>query len=332
MGNPNTGGLAVDEQQVREILAEVNRSSALEEGQWTDKRDAPRRRLDIACTVRYLGPDGGAVHAAEGQTRDISGRGLSFVSRQHFRRATALLITVISAGGQSRRLTGTVVYSRVVREGWYLTGTRFVPIENSPLASAAAEVQSPSSTAAESERLPDAAGGDDEPQTQDGSHERSLRFLNSAASSGVSSNRQVDKIIVLSASRDHNLRRATIPALMQVTSPAGRMGLEGLLRDPNSEIQVEAAEALGNISARASIEPLKELLSHKKSDVALRVAEVLGRLGDRSGLAVVRRYLFQRADDTSARAAARTLGVIVGRRFRLNAEGIAEARRYMKKL
>lgn len=331
MGAPNTGGVAADAQAIRGVLAEIERAAVLDTGQWADKRDKTRRRINTPCTVRYAAPDGDAVLSLEGQTRDISGGGLGFVSSQHFRRGAPLYIMVSGKGGQTKRLTGTVVYSRLVQERWYLTGVKFVPIgEHDPALQAGKSRSAQGAGLGAGTRPPRPPKGLDEEQTQNSSRERTLRFLTATSSSGVTSNTQIDKIIVLSSSDDHVIRRATIPALMQIRSPAGRLGLESLLNDPNSQIQVDAAEALGGIGARETIESLKELLKHKKPEVALRVATVLGRLGDKSGIAVVRRYLPK--DNPHTRAAARALGVIVGRKFRLNSDGITEARRYLKKL
>ncbi len=331
MGAPNTGGVAADAQAIRGVLAEIERAAALDTGQWADKRDKVRRRINTACTVRYTAPDGDALLSVEGQTRDISGAGLGFVSCQHFRRGAPLYIMVSGKGGQTKRLTGTVVYSRLVKEHWYLTGVKFVPIgEHDPAPQAGDSQPVRGAGLGAGTRPPRPPKGRDEEQTRNSTRERTLRFLASASSSGITSKTQINKIIVLSTSDDHVVRRATIPALMQITSPAGRLGLESLLNDPNSQIQVEAAEALGGIGARETIESLKELLKHKKPDVALRVATVLGRLGDKSGIAVVRRYLPK--GNPHARDAARALGVIVGRKFRLNSDGITEARRYLKKL
>ncbi|MFQ5589740.1 MAG: HEAT repeat domain-containing protein [Phycisphaerae bacterium] len=336
MGAPNTDGVMIDVQQVREILAEIDRAAVVDARQWAEKRNSSRQRFNTVCTVRYLAPDGRTVATVHGHTRDISVGGLGIVSHHHFRRGTALYISVASTGGQTRSLTGTVVYSRIVREGWYLTGVRFVPMSGKTVTPPAEEREPDEKTNPEktgpgpTPEHSSPAGASDEDKSQARARERALRLLASASSAGVTSNSQIDKIVMLSSSGDHVIRRAAIPALMQITSAAGRLGLEALLRDPNSQIQLEAAEALGSIGAEASIEPLKELLTHKKPDVALRTAAVLGRLNDRSGLAVVRRYMSK--GNPHARDAVRAFGVIVGRKFRLNDEGIEEASRYLKKL
>jgi HEAT repeat protein len=151
-----------------------------------------------------------------------------------------------------------------------------------------------------------------------------------AAASKYATRDTVNKVTLLSASDDHVVRSAAIPALVKIGGPEGKMGLERLLQDPNPKVQVEAAEGLGQLNAHSEIDAIKELLRHKKPEVALRVAAVLGRLGDRSGIAVVRRYI--PTDNPHTRDAVRTFGIILGCKFRLNDQGIAEARRCLKKL
>ena len=58
------------------------------------------------------------------------------------------------------------------------------------------------------------------------------------------------------------------------------------------------------------------------------VSDALGRSGDLSGMPIVLRCLF--GDSSHARRAAMAYGAIVGQKFRPNAAGIAEARRYYK--
>jgi hypothetical protein len=316
----------VDLRLIREVLAELNRTADLDAEQWADKRAAERRRLTIACKIRYLAPDGASVLTIDGHTRDVSVEGIGFIAQRHFRRSTPLHMMISANANKAKCLTGIVVYSRVVRDGMYLTGIRFAPREIAKLTEDAKGQDNP----IDSKECGQPIGDNLDAHKPEGARERSLRFLNSAATTGISSNNQIDKIVVLSGSDDHEIRRAAVSALMQITSAAGRMGLEAMLRDPNSDIQVEAAEALGNLDARTAIDPLTELLKHKKPEVALRIAAVLGRLGDRSGIAVIRRHLAK--NSPHARAAARALGVIVGRQFRLNSAGIAEARLHLKKL
>ncbi len=162
-----------------------------------------------------------------------------------------------------------------------------------------------------------------------GAREAALRVLEGASRHGVTSNDTVEKIVRIAGSPDCVLRRATIPALAHVTGPDGYDTLIRLLDDPNTTIQAEAAQALGGLGVGEAIEPLKTLLSHKQPEVALQAALGLGRLGDRSGLPVTIRFL--RKDNPHTRLAVRAFGAIVGQRFRSSPEGIAAARRHLKK-
>lgn len=162
-----------------------------------------------------------------------------------------------------------------------------------------------------------------------GVREAALRVLNGATRHGVTCNDTVEKIVRISRSSDWVLRRAAIPALAQISGPDGYDTLIRLLDDPNATIQAEAAQALGGLCAREAIEPLKTLLSHKQPEVALQAAMGLGRLNDQSGLPVAIRFL--RKDNPHTRLAVRVFGTIVGQKFRSSPEGIAAARRHLKK-
>jgi len=324
------GSTKPEAETVHEVLVELERASALSKGQWTDKRNARRRQLRVACTIRRVASDGASVVTTQGVVRDIGQSGLSFVSRDHFVRGKPLHMVLAVTSERSTSVTGAVVYSRIIRDEWYLTGVRFEACSDNRITDVAQDKEWSAAPAQGDTAQPCEPDSHDEQQTVSSARERALRLLNSAATAGVGSKETVDKIIVLSGSRDHAVRRASIPALIQVGPPHGVIGLVELLKDPNPEIQVEAAEALGHMRAETAIEQLKELLAHKNPEVALRVAAVLGRLNDRSGLGAVRRYLAK--GNPHVRTAVRTLGIITGRRFRLNDAGFAEARRELKKL
>jgi hypothetical protein len=313
-----------------EVLAEIDSAAALADGQWANKRGAQRRSLRVMCTVRHVAPNGSDVTTTAGATRDISETGISLISRAHFARGGPVHIILAMSIGDSRSVTGTVVFSRNVREGWYLTGIRFEPCDDARLKECNQKEESTEARSGKDTAKGHEPSVENEQQAVVGARDRALRLLHSAASTGVSSKEVVGKIILLSASRDHVIRRASVPALLQIGPPSGSIGLVELLRDPNPEIQVEAAEALGHLRSESAIEPLKDLLAHDDPEIALRVAAVLGRLGNRSGVGIVRRCLAK--GSPHARSAVRTLGIITGQRFRLNDAGIAEARRQLKKL
>ena len=324
------GSTKPEAETVHEVLADLEHSSAQSNGQWGEKRNAQRRQLRVACTIRYVAPDGASVVTSQGVVRDIGQSGLSFVSRDHLMRGKPLQIVLAVTSERSTSVTGAVVYSRIIRDEWHLTGVRFEACSDDRITDVAQDKESSPARAQGDAAQPCEPDSHDEQQTVSSARDRALRLLNSATTAGISSKETVDKIIVLSGSRDHTVRRASIPALTQIGRPNGVIGLVDLLKDPNSEIQVEAAEALGHMKAETATEQLKELLAHKDPEVTLRVAAVLGRLNDRSGLGTVRRYLAK--GNPHVRTAVRTLGIITGRRFRLNDAGFAEALRELKKL
>ncbi|UCE58753.1 MAG: HEAT repeat domain-containing protein [Phycisphaerales bacterium] len=324
------GAVVNGKSELDELLTDLDRGSALSEGRWADKRRATRRRVRLPCTVRFLMPDGETVLTMEAHTRDISRSGLGFVTRKHFTRSAPVLIVIESHKGKPRKLTGKVAYSRVVQENWYLTGVEFEVFDCGHLERDSAERRSGDASAKaqrghQANPISEASEG-----RKVGSRERALRSLAYAGSSKITSRQAINKVELLAASDDHVVRRAAIPALMQIPGAEGRDSLLRMLADSNWEIQVEAAEALGSMGAKDAIAQLKKLLMHRKAEVALRVAAVLGRLGDRSGLSVVSRYLPK--DNPHTREAVRVFGIITGKRFRLSGEGIAQARQELAKL
>jgi HEAT repeat protein len=158
--------------------------------------------------------------------------------------------------------------------------------------------------------------------------EQALAVLAAAGASCSISKNTVNKVILLAGSPDQAVRHATIPVLMQIPRGQAVQVLVRLLGDVNPSVQVDAADALGQLQATEAAEPLRELLRHEDPEVAIRAAETLGKMDDRSGLGVLARYV--RSDTSLNRRAARALGIMLGQRFRPNAEGVAAARRYLK--
>ena len=122
------------QREVRALLADVDALARRRGGRWAEKRGNDRRQFQVDCVIRYFAADGHSVIAASGATRDISFGGLGFVSPEHFLRRTEVLVLVQTSEGDVKHLSGKVVYSRRVGEGWYLTGMRFAPLEGADLA------------------------------------------------------------------------------------------------------------------------------------------------------------------------------------------------------
>ena len=244
-----------------------------------------------------------------------------------FQRRAALLVWVRLGDGKDKCLTGTVVYCRCVREGWYLTGVRFGTVQDGrlnpnlctrkpapPAKPKAAEKKTP---AAESEERPTASRRD-----------RALSVLAAAGATRLMTRETIAKVVTLTASSDHAVRRATIPVLMQMPRQESVLAIIQLLSDANAGVLGDAIDALGKLKATQAIGPLRELLGHKNSEIAVRAAEALGYLEDDGGLQVAIRHLL--SDTPLNRRAARAVGAIFGQPFRPTSDGVASARRYLK--
>jgi HEAT repeat protein len=227
-----------------------------------------------------------------------------------------------------KHLTGKVVYSRRVSEGWYLTGVKFAALDDDVLTRAVREGAVNEAPAVDASDRRDADSGRKLAPVPPGQRERALAALAAAGASRVMSRETAAKVISFAMSSDHVVRRATIPVLMQIPGPEGTLALIELLRDPNATVQAEAADALGRLCATRAGEALRRLLRHPDETVALRAAEALGRLNDQSGIRLVARLV--RGDTALKGRAARTLGVIIGQPLRATTEGVDAARRYLK--
>ncbi len=316
------------ERHIRELLQEIDSQAEKQRGKWADKRDSERRAFQASCRIRHLSPDGTTVLTTPGRTRDVSAGGLSFVSKKHLSRKSPLVVTIAVCGGQARQLIGSVVYSRSVAEEWYLTGMDFTPVDDVRLTESSSRGADSKGPPTDSKKQQEVQTKMDNTQAPISKRDQALAVLAAAGASCSMSKNTVNKVILLAGAPDQAVRHATIPVLMQVPRHQAVQVLVRLLGDVNSTIQVDAADALGQLQATEAAEPLRELLRHEDPEVAIRAAETLGKMDDKSGLGVLMRCV--RSDTSLNRRAARALGVLLGQRFRPNSEGVAAARRYLK--
>lgn len=314
--------MTVDAQdrEILDMLLEVDEQASREDSRWAEKRVHVRKTARIPCEVRFIGPDGESVLYTLGRTREVAAGGLSFLSRQHFARRCGIVVTLSLSGGKVRSLSARVVYSRWLREGWYLTGVQFCAAEDPRL-----DPRNYSQVVVREARF----GNEEDPVEEDDkvpSRQRVLRFLAMVSAAHRRTKTMVAKVVMASMSSDHVVRRASIPVLQSIAGREGLTCLVSMLRDSNSEIQGEAAEALGMMGHPEALEPLQQLLHHEDDAVAVRAAEALARLGSWSGKHVILRLLI--LEGPVSRRAARALGLLVGRDFRPNAEGVEQARKY----
>jgi len=322
---------SVDEADLREInqiLEEIELASHTGDQQWTDKRVAPRRQARLECQVRYLSIDGEAVKDTSGWTRDISRTGLGFVTREHFARKVQLSARVQVSNSPPRTLTGTVVYSRMVNDGWYLTGMKFESVTDKrllsfePVALLSRGIVSSTNARKSTENM-----NQDNVKTKGNRHDQLLRMLRSVASSGTRTRDKINQILMCTSSSNYEIRHASVQACMQIPREEAINALMAMLDDVKDKIRAEAAEGLGYLGASSAIVPLKKLLNSANPEVSLRAAGALGRIGDRSGVSLIATFL--QTDNAHTRLAAMCYGAIVGHNFRPNSQGIEEARRYL---
>ena len=324
-----TSAIEGAKEEVRELLREIDSLAELRGGRWAEKRTKGRRKHQAELEIRYLAPDGTSVFTVPGTTRDISLGGLGFVSTNHFMRKTPLLATISLSPDKTRHLPGTVVYSRRIGEGWYLTGVKFGPVDDPRLSPDASQTSGTKTASSPSSAgRPVLNGTGQEPKAPAGARERALGMLAAAGAARHMSNELITRVVTMSMSSDHVVRRAAIPVLMQVPGQNGVLAIIDRLDDPNPTVQGEAADALGKLRATQAVDDLRRLLRHGNPEVSLRAAVALGRIGDGSGLRVVARVLQE--EGPLGRRAARALGLIVGQPFRANAAGVTAARNYVK--
>jgi hypothetical protein len=313
---------AAQEESVRDLLREID-AQARDTG-WVEKRNNDRRKFRTSCDVHYISPDGESVCIVSGKTRDLSHGGLGFVSPTHFQRRMPLLVRLKLKEGQSKELTGCVAYSRVVKDRWYLTGVTFSQVQDPRLVPGQTPATVPTTAAP-----PVPSQEMERPTSPTSATEETIRMLNAAKSARSLSKEKIGKIIMAARTPNHEVRRAAIPALVQIGGADVVRPLIQLLEDKNATVQAEAADALGQLQDPEGVEPLKRMLKHDADEVAVAAAEALARFKDDSGRRVAVRIL--RGDTKLTRRAARALGMIVGQNFRPNADGVAAARAYAKK-
>jgi len=320
-------GTADHVQAVSAILEQIDLLAASQDERWAEKRDTPRRKFSTVCGLLYVVAGDQAAHLAFGHTRDISVGGLGFLAREHFVRGQPLFVMIGLPDGKNKELTGKAAYCRRVEDGWYLTGLQFCRIEEPLLTRQAYEkARAKRNECASSQASAEAKADTSGPTTS--RREQALKMLAALGKQPLRSPEVVAKVVAMSMWPNHMVRRATIPVLMQVISKDGIAALIRLLEDSNASVQAEAAEALAQLRVTEAIQPLRVLLQHRDEEVALRAAAALGRLGDKSGIRVIGRILH--TDSHLSRRAAYTLGIVVGKKFRANAEGVAEACEYLK--
>ncbi len=319
-GAVSTSAASSQDVLIRQLLAELQSAAASHPAQAANQRVHPRHPFHVRCEVRYE-IAAQVVGACQGTTRDLSASGVGLLIPANLGRGTPVLVRFALNTGEQRHLTGTVTHSREVRAGWCLVGARFARLERDLLAD--------SPPAAPPPAPPPAAEPPAAPRAFEelSGRKDALAFLAGLRGEWQTKERTA-RVLALARSSDHIVREAAVPVLVQLHKDSAVPALLERLHDPNAAIQGAAAAALGELHAQQAIPSLVNMLKSPSDDVALWAAHALGRLGDQRGLRVAARLLD--GETPLGRRAARTLGIIVGREFRPNPEGVSAARSYVR--
>ena len=329
-GTHDSATYSDEQEEIRALLEELDSRAQAEYLSWAEKRSGVRRIVHFPCRAYSMAPTNACTRLSLGTLRDLSSGGLSFVAKEHFTRRTHLVIFVPMAPEAGvRRLSGQVIYSRMIEETWHLTGVKFCSVSDELLMEATRQDQlderkidpsPPSRTVARPNLRDDAAVG---------TRERALQVLAAVRASRTVTKDVIDKVMMFTVSPSHEVRRATIPALLSLPERHAVSSLIQLLNDSNPGVQMDAAAALGRIRAKAAIDPLRKLLaSRNREEVSLMAAEALAKMEDQRGLDLLMRILH--SDSPLNRRAAHALGSVLGLSFRATADGVARARQYFK--
>jgi len=312
-----------EDHRVAELLNHLDERQRTPSAQ-DQRRGSKRRTLRADCGVRFLARDGATVLNTTGKTRDISRTGVGIVCKRHLAKNTHVHLIIAGPGRKDYNLTGVVMHSRAVKGDWYFVGIQFQQISESLLRDTDLRDTTSGGTPS-AEKNAELAGATAASIKTD--QEKCVERLSYLDRMDCTSNEALAEVASMARSPNHVIRRATIPLLIK--SPAtGTPTLVVLLADPNPEIQIDAAAALGQMKATAAADAIKELLTHDNTRVGLRAAAALGMLRDRSGLQLVLANLRNESD--VAPDAALALGMIVGEEFRPNEEGLSKARRFIE--
>jgi HD-GYP domain-containing protein (c-di-GMP phosphodiesterase class II) len=135
------------------------------------------------------------------------------------------------------------------------------------------------------------------------------------------------KVVVLSTSADVEVRLKALEVLAQLNTPATRDALMAMLHDPHRGVRLRSVLAMGANKITEAAPTLRKLLNEPDAEVGLSVAGALGQLDDWSGIVLVIRLLEE--DGAHVQLAVRALSQITGHRFSTSREGIESARRYL---
>lgn len=139
----------------------------------------------------------------------------------------------------------------------------------------------------------------------------------------------LDKLLPLLRHSDAAVREQAIRNLGRGRHHNADTLIARCLQDPSPPVRCAACEALGMLRAHRLKSRLYDALNDPDGMVACSAAAALGQMGDSYGLSTVARYVC-----TPGRIrweALRVFNQLTGNNFRINPDGLAEAKRRIKR-
>ena len=124
----------LDEQTAARLLNLLDSRACRRKVECCQTRKSERRRLRVPCRIRFLARDRTTVLETTGKTRDISRTGLGLLCQRHLAKNTIVHVVVQGPDRKDFNLTGVVMHSRALQEGWYFVGMKFQKLPDDPLA------------------------------------------------------------------------------------------------------------------------------------------------------------------------------------------------------
>ena len=126
---------------------------------------------------------------------------------------------------------------------------------------------------------------------------------------------------------DPVIREGTIKSLAQSGGRNAAMAIVRCVRDRDPLVRAAACKALGQMRVHSAKASLYDALYDSSHTVSCSAAGALAAMGDKIGLAQVMKLLC--SSGRHQREALRSLNIITGRNFRVNADGLSQAIRWV---
>lgn len=135
-------------------------------------------------------------------------------------------------------------------------------------------------------------------------------------------------VIHLLHSSDSAVRASAVKTLAAIGGNEAAVAIAPLVNDHTAEVRVAACEGLGHLRARAAQARLLDSLHDRDARVVCAAAHALAQIGDHAGREQLAALIARRGP--SQYHALRTFNCITGQDFRINAEGVRAALRWLR--